>query len=302
MTKNDTVSKTPTSGIGFIGVGEMGAPMVTNLLRAGYTVHVFDLDSARMQPLVEIGARACDDVEECLQSGQWICTSLPSSAAFVQVATRVLLSRIHAGQIFLDFGTTIPHETRRIARELKRHGAHLLDVPVSGGAHGAQQARLKVFAGGDQSTLERVRPLLEAVAGPDEIHYCGPSGCGQIVKGVNQLLMGLMAAACLEAMSFGVRGGVAVEALATALDGPEAWRQHFARVAHQVQDSGGENVGVKFRELSYFLREAEVQNIELPLSKVLWEFCEAGERVVIDDHRPAPSFWHELTREREQTS
>ena len=286
--------------IGFIGVGEMGAPMVHNLLRAGFSVHIFDLDAARLQPLVGAGAHACHSGEECVRCAGWICASLPSSAAFVAVADKVLLPHVREGQIVLDFGTTIPFETRRLAAEFRQRGAHLLDVPVSGGVHGAQQAKLKMFVGGDESTLQCVRPLLEVIGGPDDIHFCGPSGAGQVVKGVNQLLMGLMAASCLETLSFGVRGGVDMEVLAKSLDGPEAWRKYFAGITNQALRNGGESIGVKFRELPYFLSEIESLNSELPLTKTLWEFCDRGERVMTDDHRAAPSFWHELMRQKEE--
>ncbi len=287
----------PLPGIGFLGVGAMGGHMVKHLLRAGYRVQAFDLNPTRLQNVAAAGAILCADATECVTQSDWVLASLPSSDAFVQTAEKVLLPYAREGQIFIDFGTTIPRETRRLAAQFEQKGASLLDAPVSGGEWGAERGQLKMFVGGAQSTYDQVRPLLETIGGGHDLHFCGPSGAGQMVKGVNQLLMGLLAAGCLEALSFGVRGGVPSEVLLAALDGPEAWRGHFARIAKQVIEEGGENAGVKFRELPYFLREAQEQNIPLPLTEELWSFCDKGERVVVDDNRPAPSFWHELMKD-----
>jgi 3-hydroxyisobutyrate dehydrogenase-like beta-hydroxyacid dehydrogenase len=110
--------------------------------------------------------------------------------------------------------------------------------------------------------------------------------------------MGLGAAAFLEALSLAVNAGVDPDAAARAVGGGlEPWREQFSRIARPVVEGRGETVGVKFRELPYFLREATEAGFRLPLTETLYQFCDAGERVVIDDNRPAPSFWHELTRE-----
>jgi 3-hydroxyisobutyrate dehydrogenase-like beta-hydroxyacid dehydrogenase len=140
-------------------------------------------------------------------------------------------------------------------------------------------------------------PILQTIGGPDRITYCGPTGCGQVVKGVNQLMMGLVDAAYLEAISFGVNSGVDVEIIKQAIGSEGRWRVDFNRTAQRIADGQGNNVGVKFRELPYFLQAAEEGDFELPITKVVREFADKGERIVIDDHRQAPSYWHELTKD-----
>jgi 3-hydroxyisobutyrate dehydrogenase-like beta-hydroxyacid dehydrogenase len=117
-----------------------------------------------------------------------------------------------------------------------------------------------------------------------------------VVKGVNQLMMGLGSAAYLEAVSFGVSAGVDAAVIRQAIGDTGRWRADFHAVAEMVADGRGPEVGVKFRELPYFLRAAEEAGFSLPLTEILYQFCAIGERVVVDDHRPAPSFWHELTK------
>jgi hypothetical protein len=114
----------------------------------------------------------------------------------------------------VDIVTTTPPETRRLATSFDRAGATLLDVPVSGGAAGARAASLYLFGGGDSDTLERLRPMFESLG---TFTVCGPSGSGQIVKGVNQLMMGLGWAAYLEAMAYGVGAGIAAKVIADAV-------------------------------------------------------------------------------------
>lgn len=276
----------------------MGGPMTRNLLRAGYPVIAFDLHAERQAACVSAGATGAGSLAEVVQRAEFVLTSLPSSETFVQAAEEHLLPNARPGQVFLDLGTVTPPETRRLAAAFMAKGADLVDAPVSGGPQGAERARLHVFVGGNMEAVERCRPILEAIGGPERITHCGPPGAGQVVKGVNQLAMGLGAAAYLEAVAFGVRAGVEAEVIRRAFSSGEAWREQVAWTAAQAARGQGEQIGVKFRELIYFLREATEQGFALPLTEALFRFCDAGERVVIDDNRQAPSFWHELMRPR----
>jgi 3-hydroxyisobutyrate dehydrogenase-like beta-hydroxyacid dehydrogenase len=271
--------------------------MARNLLKAGYGVIGYDLDGARLAQLVAAGGKAGANVTDVVQRSDIITTSLPSSSSWVTTAEQEILPHVRAGQILIDFGTVTPPETRRVAACFAEKGVDLLDVPVSGGGGGAEQAKLYMFVGGKRETVDRCMPILQTIGGPDRITYCGPTGCGQVVKGVNQLMMGLVDAAYLEAISFGVNSGVDVEIIKQAIGSEGRWRVDFNRTAQRIADGQGNNVGVKFRELPYFLQAAEEGDFELPITKVVREFADKGERIVIDDHRQAPSYWHELTKD-----
>lgn len=281
--------------IGFIGLGEMGGPMARNLLAAGYPVIGYDRDAARLAAVVEAGATAASSVVDVVRQAEVIATSLPSSNAWLQVAEHEILPNVRAGQIMIDFGTVTPPEARRLALCFAEKGVDLLDVPVSGGGNGAQQARLYMFAGGKEETVERCLPILHTIGGKDRLTYCGPAGSGQIVKGVNQLMMGLVDAAILEAISFGVNSGIDINTIKQAIGYEGRYRVDFHRTAQRIADGEGNHVGVKFRELPYFLEAAQAAGFDLPITKVVREFCDKGERIVIDDHRQAPSYWHEIT-------
>ncbi len=280
--------------IGFIGLGEMGGPMARNLLRAGYPVVGFDIDSERQMELAAAGINAAVDIPDVVRRCHVIATSLPSSGSWIEVTTEQILPYVQAGQILIDFGTVAPLQTRRLAALLAERGVHAIDAPVSGGKQGAESARLYIFIGGDEATVQECLPILAVVGGKDHLTYCGEAGNGQVVKGVNQLMMGLVSAAYLEAISFGVNAGVPAEVIRDAISGDGMFRADFRRFAEQVACNAGNNAGVKFRELPYFLETASDQGFVLPITKTVREFCEQGEYIVVDDHRQAPSYWHEL--------
>jgi 2-hydroxy-3-oxopropionate reductase len=280
--------------LGFIGLGAMGGPMVRNLLAAGYAVCGFDLDAERLAACAEAGMIPKHEVAAVVADCEIVLTSLPSSQAFLSVAENEILPSVRAGQIIIDLGTTMVHKFRALADQFTQQGVELLDAPVSGGPGGVERRQLYLFLGGPEETVQRCKPIFVAIGGDERITYCGPVGSGQIVKGVNQLMMGLGNAAYLEALAFGVNAGVDAAVIRQALGDTGRWRVDFSATAGKVAEGHGDEVGVKFRELPYFFEAAKAAGFPLPLTELLYHFCDAGERVVIDDHRPAPSFWREL--------
>ena len=283
-------SSLPT--IGFLGLGAMGGPMARRLLSAGYPLTAYDPNDERLAGCIAAGAVAATSAAEAAGHGEVVLTSLPSSALFVQVADSDLLPTARRGQVFIDMGTTEAPETRRLAAAFARKGAALLDAPVSGAA---APGRLRVFVGGDPAVFARCRPILEVLGDPERIVYCGPSSAGQAVKGVNQLAMGLVNAAFLEAVAFGVKAGADPAAIRQGVGGDEGFRKQLAGIAGRVIDGRADEVLIKFPELPYFLREARARGFHLPLTEALLAFCDAGPRDRVDNMgRPRVAYWHEL--------
>jgi 3-hydroxyisobutyrate dehydrogenase-like beta-hydroxyacid dehydrogenase len=198
------------------------------------------------------------------------------------------------GQIFIDLGTITAPQARSLGSQFSDKGAFFLDAPVSGGPGGANEGNLYVFIGGDPDIAVECLPLFRIIGNADHVVYCGDSGSGQIVKGVNQMAMGLGAAAYLEAIAFGVRAGVNASIIADAVGGPDGWRDNFARVARQITAGKGDEIGVKHGQLPYFMEEAAEKGFELPMTKALYAFCEHAEKKIMEANRLSPSFWDEL--------
>ncbi len=284
--------------IGFIGLGNMGSRMAKNLINAGYSLIGYDIDKTKCAEATTIGAVMANDSAQVVKETDVIMTSLRSSDVFFNVAEMSFLPNATEGKIFIDLGTSEIQKTRELAKALYERGSTLIDAPVSGGPHGSETGTLRIFVGGDAAVVEKCRPILEVLGDPKHVVYCGPIGSGQIVKGVNQLAMGLGAAAYMEAMAFGVCAGVDPMAIRNAVGMGNGWRGEFDKIAKRIIDGTGKTLVVKFPELPYFLAAAETSGFEIPLTEALYEFCKQGNYEMLDNmNRPSRSFWHELTKD-----
>ena len=284
--------------IGFIGLGNMGGRMAKNLHNAGYPLIGYDIDAAKCEALAATGATVGQDTAEVVKNSDVIMTSLRSSDIFCNVAEQHLIPNARGGHVFIDLGTTEVEKTRDIAIAFAERGATLIDAPVSGGPQGSETGTLRIFVGGDESAVEKCRPILEVLGEPEYVVYCGPSGSGQIVKGVNQLAMGLGDAAFMEAMAFGVCAGVDPTAMREAVGMGDGWRGQFDRIAKRIIDGEGGTLVVKYPELPYFLAAAEASGFEIPLAEALYEFCKEENYEMFDNmNRPSRSFWRTLTKD-----
>ena len=283
--------------IGFIGLGNMGGRMAKNLHNAGYPLMGYDIDAAKCEALAATGATAGKNTTKVVKNSDVVMTSLRSSDVFCSVAEQHFIPNAREGHVFIDLGTTEIEKTRDIATALDENGATLIDAPVSGGPHESETGTLRIFVGGDAAVVEKCRPILEVLGEPKYVVYCGPSGAGQIVKGVNQLAMGLGAAVYMEAMAFGVCAGVDPTAIREAVGMDDGWRGEFDRIAKRIIDGGGEVLVVKYPELPYFLAAAEAAGFEIPLTEALYEFCRNENYEMFDNmNRPSRSFWRTLLK------
>ena len=284
--------------IGFIGLGNMGGRMAKNLHNAGYPLVGYDIDAAKCAALAEAGATAGKDTTEVVKNSDVIMTSLRSSDIFCSVAEQHLIPNARDGHVFIDMGTTEVERTRDLATAFAEKGATLIDSPVSGGPQGSETGTLRIFVGGDAGVVEKCRPILEVLGEPKYVVHCGPSGSGQIVKGVNQLAMGLGDAAFMEAMAFGVCAGVDPVAIRDAVGMGDGWRGQFDRIAKRIIDGEGGTLVVKYPELPYFLAAAEASEFEIPLAEALYEFCKKGNYEMFDNmNRSSRSFWRTLIKD-----
>ena len=203
--------------IGFIGIGVMGRPMTLNLLKAGHHVTIFARhpDKPEVQEVVEAGAKQAPSPRAVAMASDIVITMLPNSPQVEEVVagTHGLLEGARKGLIIVDMSTIAPATSRMLAQASSTHGAHFLDAPVSGGTQGAVNATLTIMVGGEREIFEQARPVLEAMGKKENIFHVGPSGAGEVVKIVNNVLVGAIAASTAEALVLGVKAGVEVETM-----------------------------------------------------------------------------------------
>ncbi len=196
-------------GIGFIGVGVMGEPMCRNLAaKSSAKVVALDRDPAPLLRLAEHGVRSAATVGDVVESSRTVFLSLPSGEVVREVAYAPdgLLASIGAGQVVVDLGTSPVDFTRQLAREFAGRGAVFIDAPVARTRAAAEAGTLAVMVGASPVVFEQVRPLLATFA--SDITHCGPVGCGQVVKILNNMVLFETLMAISEAKAIGERAGV----------------------------------------------------------------------------------------------
>ncbi len=196
------------TSIGFIGIGNMGLPMVSNLLKAGHRVEAYDVRPEAVESAVRRGAVAGGSAAETAARVQVVITMLPNSphveAAYL--GPKGVLEGGRLGLTCIDMSTIDPATTRRVGERLAAAGVRMLDAPVSGAVPRAIEGTLTIMVGGDADLFAAMRPILDAM-GANVIHV-GPLGSGEVAKICNNLIAGVSMIAVAEAFTIGIRSGV----------------------------------------------------------------------------------------------
>lgn len=281
--------------VGFIGLGKMGRPMTQRLLAAGHTVHVFNRSRAAVDSLVAEGATAADSAAQVAQRAEVVMSALPTPDS-VQSVYAEMAAAARAGQIYIDHSTVGPGLNRACAEQLKAHGADFLDAPVSGGPAGAQAGTLTVMVGGEQAVFDTALPVLQAFG--KNIRLCGAVGAGQVVKLINQLLVGVHTSAIAEAAVFGARFGadpqVVLDLLGTSFGGSTMMTRNMPRFMSR-DFSGATPVNLILKDLGLIHDEAKAGGVPLLLGALAEQrFSEARARGMGDEDMAAlVKLWEE---------
>jgi len=199
--------------IGFIGLGNMGRPMASNLLKAGHALTVHDINRHRATELLNDGAMWADTAHDAAAAGTLTFTALPGPTEIeaALLGPTGALNGMQSGDTYIDVSTSTPESIQRIAAAAALKGVDVLDSPVSGGTRGARLATLVLMVGGQHDVYERCVPVLEHLG--SKVVYMGPLGTGYVTKLVNNYIGMTNAIASMEAMVVGTKAGVAPQAL-----------------------------------------------------------------------------------------
>jgi len=205
--------------IGFIGLGIMGKPMAKNLLKAGYTLTVYDIIPEKIKELVEAGAAAASSSKDVAEKSEIIITMLPNSP---EVKDAVLgkdgvLDGAGPGSILIDMSSIAPLASKEIAERAKEKKVVMLDAPVSGGEPKAVEGTLAIMVGGPAETFEKVKDILGVMGA--SVTRVGEIGSGNTTKLANQIIVALNIAGMSEAMVLATKAGVDPENVFKAIRG-----------------------------------------------------------------------------------
>ncbi len=205
--------------IGFLGMGIMGASMARNLLKAGHAVTVYNRTAAKCAPLKEAGAAVAGTPTEAALGAE-VVISIVNDSPDVEEVLLGPQGAVHgakAGAVFIDMTTCAPETARSVADRLAKKGIDFLDAPVTGGDVGARNGTLSIMVGGEEKVLDRVKDILLAMG--KKVTHVGPTGAGQMVKSVNQLVGAVTLMGVSEGMAYAAACGLDLEKVHQVISG-----------------------------------------------------------------------------------
>lgn len=199
--------------VGFIGLGAMGLPMARNVLRAGFPLSIWARRRASADALLADGAMWSDSPSDLAEAVDTVITIVTNSPDVQEVVAgeRGLLEGARPGLTIVDMSTISPSVSRSLHALCADRGVAFLDAPVSGGTQGAEAGTLTIMVGGEQDAFQRVKDVLDAMG--RKVMHVGPSGSGEVIKLVNNILVGVITAATAEALVLGTRAGADLQAM-----------------------------------------------------------------------------------------
>ena len=199
--------------IGFIGLGNMGAPMAANLLTAGHQVIGYDVVAGACAALAQKGGRAAASAPEAAAAGEIVITMLPAGPQVRQVylGPDGVIARARRGALLIDCSTIDVETARAVAAAAADSGFEMLDAPVSGGVIGAEAGTLTFMVGGEASAFARGESILQAMG--KTIVHAGPAGNGQTAKICNNMILGASMIAVCEGFALAEKLGLPAQTL-----------------------------------------------------------------------------------------
>jgi 3-hydroxyisobutyrate dehydrogenase len=258
--------------IGFIGLGIMGMPMARNLIKAGFRLTVYNRTGTKADKLSAEGARKANSVAELAKASSVIITMVTDSPDVegLILGSEGIINSITSGSIVIDMSTISPEVTRRISHRLHEKGVHMLDAPVSGGEQGAISGSLSIMVGGEAGAVNRCRPIFEALG--LSINHVGPSGMGQTVKLMNQILVVGNLNAVVEALVFARSQGVDPEKAIEAVKGGAAGSWQLANLGPKILARDfrpGFMVDLVQKDLRLVMEASGTRNLPLPVTSLI---------------------------------
>ncbi|NKB68076.1 MAG: NAD-binding protein [Candidatus Latescibacteria bacterium] len=257
-----------TTKIGFIGLGIMGAPMALNLLKAGFSLKVYNRsDRSRVQEVVDAGGERVGSPREAARDSEIIITMVTDTpdVEAVILGDDGAIHGVVAGSTVIDMSTVSPRVTRDIAAVLAERDVRMLDAPVSGGDVGAINGTLSIMVGGEQGVFDDCLPVFEAMGA--NINLIGGNGAGQTTKLCNQIAVSVNNLAMAEALMLAAASDLEVEKVLDAISGGAAGSWQLSNLGPRILKGDfepGFMVNLQQKDLKLVLQAANDIKLALP--------------------------------------
>jgi 2-hydroxy-3-oxopropionate reductase len=266
------------TSIAIIGLGIMGLPMATNLVKAGYDVTGFNRSQEPIDKLVEAGGKGATSIADAVKDADVIITMVPDSPDVEGVVRGEdgVFANAKAGALWIDNSSIRPDVAKTLAEEAVAAGFGAVDAPVSGGEQGAIDAALSIMVGGSPEHFAAAEPVLNAIG--KTIVHVGPAGAGQTVKAANQLIVAVNIQALAEAVvfleAFGVDTDAALKVLGGGLAGSKVLDQKGQKMLDRNFDPGF-RLALHHKDLGIVTSAAREANVAVPLGAVVAQLVAA---------------------------
>ncbi|MCY8026969.1 NAD(P)-dependent oxidoreductase [Bacillus sonorensis] len=269
--------------IGFIGLGNMGLPMSRNLLLANFTVYGMDLSKEAEMSFHQAGGTIGLPVEKMVELCDVILTSLPSSNAVEKVflGEKGLVNLAEPGILLIDTSTVTPELNHRIEKAARHKGVDFLAAPVSGGVIGAKNRTLTFMVGGAKSAFDKAMPVFNAM-GENIFHVNENIDSGTNTKLINNLLIGFYTAGVSEALHLAKHSNLDLDRLFEMLNvsygQSRIYERNYKSFIADDHFEPGFSIKLLLKDLGFALDLAKKNNVELPVSKILFDLYEEAEK------------------------
>jgi len=258
--------------IGFVGLGIMGRPMSRNLLKAGYSVVVYDVVAAAVADVVQSGATSAGSGKDVAAQSDVIVTMLPDGPDVEAAVLGVggILEGAKAGSVVVDMSSISPIVAQKVAAACEAKGVDFVDAPVSGGEPKAIEGTLAIMVGGKPEVFERVRPMLEKLG--STVTLTGAVGAGNVTKLANQIMVACNIAAMGEALVLATKAGLDPEVVFNAVKGGLAGSTVLNAKAPMViarNFKPGFRIRLHQKDLRNALLAAESLKVSLPMTSMV---------------------------------
>lgn len=287
--------------IGFIGLGIMGKPMAKNLLKAGFSLTVYDIVPEAVKDVVGAGAEAGSSSKDVAAKSEIVITMLPNSPEVkdVVLGENGVLEGAKRGTILIDMSSIAPLASKEIAEKAKDKGVVMLDAPVSGGEPKAIEGTLAIMVGGPEDTFEQVKDILGIMGA--SVTRVGKIGSGNTTKLANQIIVALNIAAMSEAMVLATKSGVDPEKVYQAIRGGLAGSTVLDAkmpLALEGNFKPGFRIELHIKDLANALDTAHELGVPVPLSSGVMEIMQAlkVDGKGKDDHGGIIQFYEKLAK------
>jgi len=287
--------------IGFIGLGIMGKPMAKNLLKASYSLVVFDINKEAVKEVVKAGGEEGLSSKDVAQKCEIIITMLPNSphVKAVVLGPDGVIEGARPGSIIIDMSSIAPKASQEIAIEASKKEIEVIDAPVSGGEPKAIDGTLSIMVGGKKEIFDKCYDILSKMG--KSIVHCGEIGAGNTTKLANQIIVALNIAAMSEAFVLGTKAGVNPEVLYNAIRGGLAGSNVLDAKAPMVLDGNfkpGFKIDLHIKDLTNAIDTGHELGVPLPLTSQIMEILQA---LKVDgkgqcDHSAIIQFYEKLAK------